>query len=152
MLVEELKNLCQLCTTENELDSTRESEDIDKITSLFNFVSWNLIVQCKLSLIFYIFQEIDQHANICENCFIVLYKFYSFSERCMKAKEFFEYLRSLDSLPDLTATRLDFGLQFERVNRSTDTNDLNSDCKSEFIDTKCHGNFLTFHIESMKCT
>jgi hypothetical protein len=39
MLVEELKNLCQLCTTENELDSTRESEDIDKITSLFNFVS-----------------------------------------------------------------------------------------------------------------
>lgn len=59
----------------------------------------------------------------------------------MKAKEFFEYLRSLDVLPDLKTTRHDFGLLTEHVNRSTDTDDLNLDVKSEFIDTKCHGKF-----------
>lgn len=40
MVEEEIKNLCQLCTEVNETFSVKESDEIDKITSLFNFVSF----------------------------------------------------------------------------------------------------------------
>lgn len=68
-----------------------------------------------------------------------------FSERCMKAKEFFEYLRSLENLPaDLESVRVDLGVRIEKVNQSTDTDDLSLDIKNELDDPECQHGMMSF--------
>lgn len=150
MSEDELSKLCQLCTTD-ELSCQREPEEIHRITSLFNFVS----VECTnydtcmqfcclrshrfsnknqpiITLHLFSFQEIDVQLGICDACFHTLNKFALFSEQCMKAKEVFEYLRSLSSIPDdLESIRIDMGLRVEKVHQSTDTNDLSMNIKNE---------------------
>lgn len=106
----------------------------------------------RLSLHLFAFQEIDEQLSICENCFSVLNKFAGFAEQAMKAKEFFEYLRSLDSLPDdLESVRIDYGLRIEKVNQSTDTNDLGMNIKNEELDddAECQQGEMS---SSLSCT
>lgn len=55
MLNDDLNKLCQLCTADEGLLCRQEVEEIDRLTSLFNFVSvdcTNFTCACKLFIDF----------------------------------------------------------------------------------------------------